>query len=75
MDVTNATLPYLRKVKDGCVVVFGSRSAWRPEILVSRFTSSNKGPFDDFVGPITIANRASVRIHQTQKLINSSYIY
>jgi len=33
MDVTNATLPYLRKVKDSCVVVFGSRSAWRPEIL------------------------------------------
>jgi len=32
MDVTNATLPYLRKAKDGCVVVFGSRSAWRPEV-------------------------------------------
>ena len=35
MDVTNATLPYLRKAKDGCVVVFGSRSAWRPEVPVS----------------------------------------
>ena len=39
MDVTNATLPYLRKAKDGCVVVFGSRSAWRPEVPVSGFTS------------------------------------
>jgi NADP-dependent 3-hydroxy acid dehydrogenase YdfG len=37
MDVTNATLPYLRKAKDGCVVVFGSRSAWRPEVPVSDF--------------------------------------
>ena len=41
MDVTNATLPYLRKTEDSCVVVFGSRSVWRPEILVSGFTSSS----------------------------------
>jgi NAD(P)-dependent dehydrogenase (short-subunit alcohol dehydrogenase family) len=35
MDVTTAALPYLRKSKDGCMVVFGSRSAWRAEIPVS----------------------------------------
>lgn len=38
MAVTNATLPYLRQAKDGCVVVFGSRSAWRPEVTVSGIT-------------------------------------
>jgi len=32
MDVTTAALPYLRKSKDGRMVVVGSRSAWRAEI-------------------------------------------
>ena len=35
MDVTTAALPYLRKSKDGRMVVVGSRSAWRTEIPVS----------------------------------------
>jgi NADP-dependent 3-hydroxy acid dehydrogenase YdfG len=34
MDVTTAALPYLRKSKDGRMVVVGSRSAWRTEIPV-----------------------------------------
>ncbi|CAA7262140.1 unnamed protein product [Cyclocybe aegerita] len=32
LDVTTATLPYLRTSTSGCVVVFGSRSAWRAEL-------------------------------------------
>ncbi|KAG1780010.1 hypothetical protein EV702DRAFT_1084089 [Suillus placidus] len=32
LDVTNATLPYMRERKSGTVVIIGSRSAWRPEI-------------------------------------------
>ncbi|KAF8148007.1 hypothetical protein B0H34DRAFT_271973 [Crassisporium funariophilum] len=32
MDVTTATLPHLRANKSGCVVILGSRSAWKPEI-------------------------------------------
>jgi hypothetical protein len=47
MDVTNAALPYLRKAKEGCVVVFGSRSVWRPEIFVSGFISSRNGFLND----------------------------
>ena len=35
MDVTTAALPYLRKSKDGRMVVFGSRSAWIAETPVS----------------------------------------
>lgn len=35
MDVTTAALPYLRKSKEGRMVVVGSRSAWRTEIPVS----------------------------------------
>ena len=35
MDVTTAALPYLRRSKDGRMVVVGSRSAWRAEIPVS----------------------------------------
>ena len=35
MDVTTAALPYLRKSKDGRMVVFGSRTAWKAEIPVS----------------------------------------
>ena len=40
MDVTTAALPYLRKSKDGRMVVIGSRSAWRPEIPVSKISNS-----------------------------------
>ena len=40
MDVTTAALPYLRKSKDGRMVVIGSRSAWRPEIPVSKIWNS-----------------------------------
>ena len=36
MDVTTAALPYLRKSKDGRMVVFGSRSAWKAETPVSK---------------------------------------
>jgi len=32
MDVTTAALPYLRKSKDGRMVVVGSRSAWKAEV-------------------------------------------
>ncbi|KAF9560790.1 NAD(P)-binding protein [Agrocybe pediades] len=32
LDVTTATLPYLRQSKDSCVVVIGSRSAWKAEL-------------------------------------------
>ena len=35
MDITTAALPYLRRSKDGRMVVVGSRSAWRAEIPVS----------------------------------------
>ena len=35
MDVTNAALPYLRKSKDGRMVVVGSRSAWTAGLPVS----------------------------------------
>ena len=35
MDVTTAALPYLRKSKDGRMVVFGSRTAWTGEMPVS----------------------------------------
>ena len=49
MDVTNATLPYLRKAKDGCVVVLGSRSAWRPEVPVSDFTLSGHAVLSNLV--------------------------
>lgn len=34
LDVTNATLPYLRESR-GILVVIGSRSAWKPELPVS----------------------------------------
>ena len=37
MDVTTAALPYLRKSKDGRMVVVGSRSAWRGEFPVSKY--------------------------------------
>ena len=40
MDVTTAALPYLRKSKNGRMVVFGSRSAWRAEIPVSAILNS-----------------------------------
>ena len=40
MDVTTAALPYLRKSKDGRMVVLGSRSAWRTEIPVSTVLNS-----------------------------------
>lgn len=33
LDVTNATLPYMRERKCGTIVIIGSRSAWRPEIM------------------------------------------
>ena len=36
MDVTTAALPYLRKSNGGCMVVFGSRSAWKAETPVSK---------------------------------------
>ncbi|KAH9476334.1 putative oxidoreductase YusZ [Psilocybe cubensis] len=32
LDVTTATLPYLRQSKDACVVTIGSRSAWKAEL-------------------------------------------
>ncbi|KAJ3495562.1 hypothetical protein NLJ89_g10607 [Agrocybe chaxingu] len=32
LDVTTATLPYLRANRSGCVVVIGSRSTWRAEL-------------------------------------------
>ncbi|KIJ62302.1 hypothetical protein HYDPIDRAFT_176618 [Hydnomerulius pinastri MD-312] len=41
LNVTNATLPYMRKQKTGTVVIVGSRCAWRPEIRV-RFYGSSK---------------------------------
>ena len=37
MDVTTAALPYLRKSKDGRMVVVGSRSAWRSDFPVSKY--------------------------------------
>ena len=40
MDVTTAALPYLRKSKDGRMVVFGSRSAWIAETPVSAILNS-----------------------------------
>jgi NADP-dependent 3-hydroxy acid dehydrogenase YdfG len=40
MDVTTAALPYLRKSKDGRMVVVGSRSAWKAEIPVSKILNS-----------------------------------
>ena len=45
MDVTTAALPYLRKSKDGRMVVFGSRSAWRAEIPVSATLNSRLAYF------------------------------
>jgi len=39
LDVTTATLPYLRQSTDGCVVVVGSRSAWKPELHVCTLNS------------------------------------
>ena len=39
MNVTTAALPYLRKSRDGRMVVFGSRSAWR-EMPVSAILDS-----------------------------------
>ncbi|KAG2151578.1 uncharacterized protein EDB93DRAFT_262925 [Suillus bovinus] len=33
LDVTNAALPYMRERKSGTVVIIGSRSAWRPEVM------------------------------------------
>ncbi|KDR79472.1 hypothetical protein GALMADRAFT_243567 [Galerina marginata CBS 339.88] len=32
LDVTTAALPYLRQNKASCLVVIGSRSAWKPEL-------------------------------------------
>jgi len=32
LDVTTATLPYIRQSPAGCVVVIGSRSAWKAEL-------------------------------------------
>ena len=40
MDVTTAALPYLRKSKDGRMVVIGSRSAWKAETPVSTVLNS-----------------------------------
>ena len=40
MDITTAALPYLRKSKDGRMVVIGSRSAWKPVIPVSAILNS-----------------------------------
>ena len=40
MDVTTAALPYLRKSKDGRMVVVGSRSARRAEMPVSAISNS-----------------------------------
>ena len=40
MDVTTAALPYLRKSKDGRMVVIGSPSAWRAEGPVSAIMNS-----------------------------------
>ncbi|KAG7095289.1 hypothetical protein E1B28_006058 [Marasmius oreades] len=39
MDVTNAVLPYMREKKDGTVIVVGSRSVWRADML------SGLGPY------------------------------
>ena len=41
MDVTTAALPYLRKSKDGRMVVFGSRYAWKAETPVSAILNLN----------------------------------
>ncbi|KAH7912899.1 hypothetical protein BJ138DRAFT_1134454 [Hygrophoropsis aurantiaca] len=41
LNVTNAVVPYMRKAGSGTVVVFGSRSAWKPEIVV-RFYGASK---------------------------------
>ena len=43
MDVTTAALPYLRKSKDGRMVVIGSPSAWRAETPVSAIMNSQLG--------------------------------
>lgn len=34
VDVTSATLPHLRASPSACLVIIGSRSAWKPEIIV-----------------------------------------
>jgi NAD(P)-dependent dehydrogenase (short-subunit alcohol dehydrogenase family) len=34
MDVTSATLPHLRASPSACLVIIGSRSAWKTEIIV-----------------------------------------
>ncbi|KAG0709824.1 hypothetical protein DFH29DRAFT_885950 [Suillus ampliporus] len=41
-NVCNAVLPYMRKKRNGTVVVIGSRSAWRPEIRGLGFYASSK---------------------------------
>lgn len=43
MDVTIAALPYLRKSKDGRMVVVGSPSAWRAETPVSAIIELSSG--------------------------------
>jgi len=48
LDVTNAALPYLRKTKDSCVVVIGSRSAWKADLPGLGFYSASKAAVDQF---------------------------
>ncbi|KAH7926596.1 NAD(P)-binding protein [Leucogyrophana mollusca] len=42
LNVTNAVVPHMRKTGGGTVVVFGSRSAWKPEIIGMGFYGSSK---------------------------------
>ncbi|KAF8838181.1 NAD(P)-binding protein [Paxillus ammoniavirescens] len=42
LNVTNAVLPYMRKQRNGTVVIVGSRTAWRPEVRGVGFYGSSK---------------------------------
>ena len=53
MDVTTAALPYLRKSKDGRMVVIGSRSAWRAETPVSAIIELFTGIFQKLILKLT----------------------
>jgi NAD(P)-dependent dehydrogenase (short-subunit alcohol dehydrogenase family) len=53
MDVTTAALPYLRKSKDGRMVVIGSRSAWRADTPVSAILNSQTVIFQNLILMIT----------------------
>jgi short-subunit dehydrogenase involved in D-alanine esterification of teichoic acids len=37
MNVTNAILPHMRMKREGTIVFIGSRSVYRPQMLVSTF--------------------------------------